>query len=234
MPTVSRTFSVSRAAEVVDYLKDFGNAEEWDPGTQRCTRIDSGPLGRASWHNVSNIFGVTAELTYTLDKLTDRTLVFVGRTIIDVHRTSRRCGGAGSVITYRTTSKCTACKLLNPVMKLAFEKLANDTEKQLTTVLNRLPRSRNDRNNPQRARRRTDRRCARAADHAGQAEHRRDHDDRARRPGSFIGTWLTYQFGYSNSNGGFEIIPFLVGIIVAIVLIAIYVGITGRRGTTVR
>ena len=49
--------------------------------------------------------------------------------------------------------------------------------------------------------------------------------------GSFIGSWLTYQLGYSNSNGGFEFIPFLVGIIVAIVLIAIYVGITGRRGT---
>ena len=48
--------------------------------------------------------------------------------------------------------------------------------------------------------------------------------------GSFIGSWLTYQFGYTNSNGGFEIIPFLVGIIVAIVLIAIYVGITGRAG----
>lgn len=56
--------------------------------------------------------------------------------------------------------------------------------------------------------------------------------------GSFLGSWLTYQLGYSNSNGGFEFIPFLVGIIVAIVLIAIYVGITGKRGsrpgTTVR
>ena len=50
--------------------------------------------------------------------------------------------------------------------------------------------------------------------------------------GSFLGTWLTYSLGYSNSNGGFQIIPFLVGIIVAIVLIAIYVGITGRRGAT--
>ncbi len=49
--------------------------------------------------------------------------------------------------------------------------------------------------------------------------------------GSFIGSWLTYQFGYHNANGGWEVIPFLVGIIVAIVLIAIYVGITGRRGT---
>ncbi|OFJ52932.1 GlsB/YeaQ/YmgE family stress response membrane protein [Mycolicibacterium grossiae] len=50
--------------------------------------------------------------------------------------------------------------------------------------------------------------------------------------GSFVGTWLTYKLGYSNANGGFEIIPFLVGIIVAIVLIAIYLGVTGRRGST--
>ena len=49
--------------------------------------------------------------------------------------------------------------------------------------------------------------------------------------GSFIGSWLTYQLGYQKSNGGWEVIPFLVGIIVAVVLIAIYVGITGRRGT---
>jgi uncharacterized membrane protein YeaQ/YmgE (transglycosylase-associated protein family) len=49
--------------------------------------------------------------------------------------------------------------------------------------------------------------------------------------GSFLGTWLTYQFGYSNSNGGWEVIPFIVGIVVAIVLIAIYLGITGRKDT---
>jgi uncharacterized membrane protein YeaQ/YmgE (transglycosylase-associated protein family) len=48
--------------------------------------------------------------------------------------------------------------------------------------------------------------------------------------GSLIGSWVTYQVGYSNSNGGFAIIPFLVGVVVAIVLIALYVGITGRRG----
>ena len=47
--------------------------------------------------------------------------------------------------------------------------------------------------------------------------------------GSFLGTWLTYQLGYSNSNGGFEIIPFLVGILVAVLLIAGYLGITGKR-----
>lgn len=47
--------------------------------------------------------------------------------------------------------------------------------------------------------------------------------------GSLVGSWLTYQVGYSNANGGFEIIPFLAGIVVAVVLIAAYLGITGRR-----
>lgn len=47
--------------------------------------------------------------------------------------------------------------------------------------------------------------------------------------GSLIGSWITYELGYNNSNGGWEVIPFLVGIVVAIVLIAIYLGITGKR-----
>ena len=49
--------------------------------------------------------------------------------------------------------------------------------------------------------------------------------------GSFLGTWVTYSLGYSNSNGGFQFIPFLVGIIFAVILIAGYLGITGRRST---
>jgi len=47
--------------------------------------------------------------------------------------------------------------------------------------------------------------------------------------GSLIGSWLTYQLGYNNSNGGWEVIPFIVGIIVAIVLIAIYLAVTGKN-----
>ena len=46
----------------------------------------------------------------------------------------------GSVITYRNELEMHGLiALLNPVLKLYFEKLANDTEKQLTSVLNRLP-----------------------------------------------------------------------------------------------
>jgi uncharacterized membrane protein YeaQ/YmgE (transglycosylase-associated protein family) len=52
--------------------------------------------------------------------------------------------------------------------------------------------------------------------------------------GSFIGSWVTYRLVYASDKGGFELTAFLVGIIIAVVLIAIYVGITGRRGTTTR
>ncbi len=51
--------------------------------------------------------------------------------------------------------------------------------------------------------------------------------------GAFLGSWITHQFGYANSNGGFEVIPFLVGIVVAALLIALYVALAGRRNTTV-
>ena len=50
--------------------------------------------------------------------------------------------------------------------------------------------------------------------------------------GSFLGTWVSYKLGYSNQNGGFKIIPFLVGIIFAVVLIAAYLGVTGRRNAS--
>lgn len=47
--------------------------------------------------------------------------------------------------------------------------------------------------------------------------------------GSLIASWLVYQLGYNNENGGFEIIPFLAGIVVAAILIAVYGNVTGRK-----
>ncbi|HEX2212026.1 MAG TPA: GlsB/YeaQ/YmgE family stress response membrane protein [Mycobacterium sp.] len=49
--------------------------------------------------------------------------------------------------------------------------------------------------------------------------------------GAFVGAWLTHSLGFSESTSVWEPVPFLVGIVVAILLIAIYVGIAGRRGT---
>ena len=79
------------------------------------------------------------QLTYTLDTLSDHTLVFVGKndSSTSVDTITVDPSGAGSVITYQADLEMKgAAKLLNPAMKLVFEKLANDTEKQLTKVLN--------------------------------------------------------------------------------------------------
>ncbi len=143
MPTVSRTFSVQTPpSQVIDYLKDFSNAREWDPGTQSCSRTDAGPIQEGStWHNVSKIVGVKAELTYTLDTLTDRTLVFVGTNAASTSTDTITvdASGSGSVITYRADLEMKgAAKLLSPAMKIIFEKVANDTEKQMTGVIDAL------------------------------------------------------------------------------------------------
>jgi carbon monoxide dehydrogenase subunit G len=146
MTTVSRTFDVRpQPAVVIDYLKDFGNAEEWDPGTESCTRQDSGPVQVGStWHNVSKIAGVSTELTYRLEELTDERIVLKGHndsaTSTDTITVVPSPDGPGSRITYEAVIELKgARKIADPVMKVVFEKIGSDTEDDMTTVLNRLP-----------------------------------------------------------------------------------------------
>jgi len=141
--TVSRTFSVDPPPEVViPYLADFSHAERWDPGTTRCVRSDEGPVAvGSSWQNASKIAGISTELTYTLEQLTDERIVLVGHNdtatsteTIDVVR-----DGTGSSVTYTNEVQFNgAAKLVAPLAKTVFEKLGNDTEKRLVTTLNAL------------------------------------------------------------------------------------------------
>jgi carbon monoxide dehydrogenase subunit G len=143
MPTITRTFTVEPdPATVIDYLKDFSHAEEWDPGTESCTREDTGPVVVGSrFHNVSKIAGVTTELTYVLEELTASRVKFRGEN--DSAETTDTItvtpNGAGSEIHYEAVieAKGTAGKLAEPVMKLLFERIGSKTEKQMTEVLNR-------------------------------------------------------------------------------------------------
>jgi uncharacterized membrane protein YeaQ/YmgE (transglycosylase-associated protein family) len=50
--------------------------------------------------------------------------------------------------------------------------------------------------------------------------------------GGLIGSAVASQFGYHNANGGIAWIPFFIGVGAAIVLIAIYEAVTGRRTGT--
>jgi uncharacterized membrane protein YeaQ/YmgE (transglycosylase-associated protein family) len=50
--------------------------------------------------------------------------------------------------------------------------------------------------------------------------------------GGLIGSAVANQFGYHNANGGVAWIPFFIGVAAAIVLIAIYESVVGRRTRT--
>ena len=144
MTTVTRTFTVRPdPATVLDYLKDFTHAEEWDPGTVRCTRNETGPIVVGStFHNESKIAGTSTELTYTLEKLTHDTIVLVGRnetaTSTDTITVVPADGG-GSQVTYEAVIEMSgAAKLAAPAVKVVFEKVGNDTERDMTEALDRL------------------------------------------------------------------------------------------------
>ncbi len=47
--------------------------------------------------------------------------------------------------------------------------------------------------------------------------------------GGLIGSAMTSQFGYHNANGGVAWIPFFIGVVAAVALIAVYESVTGRR-----
>jgi len=89
---------------------------------------------------VSKIAGIKAELDYELRELTDDRLVLVGtnESATSTDTISVQPSGTGSEITYRAELEMKgAAALMAPAMKLIFEKLANDTAKQLTAVLSR-------------------------------------------------------------------------------------------------
>jgi carbon monoxide dehydrogenase subunit G len=143
MTTVSRTFTVAPPPDVViDYLKDFSNAEHWDPGTETCTRLDQGPVQVGSrWHNESKIAGVSTELTYELTELTERRIVLIGKndTATSTDTITVNPHDDGSEVTYEAVIEMSgAAKLAAPLVKVVFEKIGSDTEEAMTAVLDLL------------------------------------------------------------------------------------------------
>ncbi|AHW65567.1 hypothetical protein CGLY_15655 [Corynebacterium glyciniphilum AJ 3170] len=140
MPTVSRTFIVSAArTSVVDYLKDFGNAEEWEPGTRACHRLDDGPIDVGSrWHNTSKLLGISTELVYELTQLDLDRLQFVGHndTATSTDTLTFRDSPDGTEITYTADIVFHgAAKLADLPARLLFEKVGSEIVTNLTNIL---------------------------------------------------------------------------------------------------
>ena len=132
MVHVSRTFTVDAPPEAVTaYLADFSNAEQWDPGTQSCTRVGTGPVEvGATWHNVSKVLGRETELEYRLERLDPGHIVLVGRnkTATSTDDITVRPAPEGSEVTYDATVELNGlAKLGAPIMQLEFNRLGDLT-----------------------------------------------------------------------------------------------------------
>jgi carbon monoxide dehydrogenase subunit G len=143
MVHIQRQFHVDRPIGlVVDYLKDFGHAESWDPGTISCTRIGSGPVEvGAAWENVSKVRGRTTQLDYRLERLEPERLTFVGRNKTATSTDDITFTGHGESTQIHYDSNIVfhgLAKLADPLLRREFEKLGDETVKQMTHVLNGL------------------------------------------------------------------------------------------------
>ncbi|GAA2750740.1 SRPBCC family protein [Kitasatospora cinereorecta] len=144
MVTVERSITIERpVGEVLAYLADFGNTPEWDPGTESCTRIDSGPVAEgATWLNVSRFRSRQTRLTYRLERYDQDRLVFVGenRTVTATDDITLRASQAGTVVVYRATLRFNGlARLAGPFVRPTFEDLADRVAERLPRVLVAAP-----------------------------------------------------------------------------------------------
>jgi len=142
---VERTFTVATTPEgVVEYLRDFSRAEQWDPGTVTCTRLDEGPVEVGSrWHTVSTFLGRKTELVYELTRDDARGLQFVGSndtatSTDDISITAGSAPGTTKISYHAHVDFRGLAKLGAPVAKLALEKVGSATERNLIRVLGDL------------------------------------------------------------------------------------------------
>ncbi|ALG12100.1 SRPBCC family protein [Kibdelosporangium phytohabitans] len=140
MVHVERTLTVGvPAAVVAGYLADFGNAEEWDPGTVSCTRTDEGELAPgARWRNISEFRGKRTELTYELTRRDLGRITFVGnnKTATSTDDFTIVEGEESTTVHYAATIVFHGlAKLADPFLKRHFERLGDEVVVTLTAAL---------------------------------------------------------------------------------------------------
>ncbi|CCH76288.1 Carbon monoxide dehydrogenase subunit G [Nostocoides japonicum T1-X7] len=141
---IVRTVTVSAPADrVFAYLSDFTTTTEWDPGTIRTTRRSgTGEVG-TRYRNRSRFLGRETELDYVVQEFVPSRLVRLrgeNRTVVAYDTmTVEPAPGGGTTVDYRAelTVKGVA-RLATPLVRVAFERLADDAQAGLRAALERL------------------------------------------------------------------------------------------------
>ncbi len=140
MIEVTRTFTVDRPLDQVrEYLRDFSHATAWDPGTQECEQTSPGPVAvGTTWRNVSEFKGKDTELTYRLESEDAGALHFVGENKTATSHDDIELADKGAQTEVKYTARIEfhgLAKLASPFLQSEFERLGNETERQMTTVI---------------------------------------------------------------------------------------------------
>ncbi|MFI5426290.1 SRPBCC family protein [Aeromicrobium sp. UC242_57] len=138
---VERTFTVSRSPEdVFDYLSDFVNTNEWDPGTLETTRVTGdGGLG-TTYANRSTFMGREVDLTYETigyDRPTFFSCRGTNKTATATDSMTFTRDGDRTQIRYRADFEFRGvAKLVAPlVVKPKLSALADETVEQIKAAL---------------------------------------------------------------------------------------------------
>jgi carbon monoxide dehydrogenase subunit G len=143
MLSAHRTFTTTSPPDVVyAFLSDFENAEEWDPGTVECRRVDGDGGVGTRYRNVSSFLGRKTTVEYVARELDPPTFVhFEGHNeqFTGHDRIRLQASGGGTQVTYDAQFDFHgASKIAVPLVAVYLPLLANKTVTHLRERLDRL------------------------------------------------------------------------------------------------
>lgn len=146
MMRIDRTVETSTpASEVFDFLADFTNTEQWDPGTVRTQRISGdGGVGTA-YANTSRFLGRNTDLTYVVETYEPGKRVVLrgeNKTVV-AHDTMTFVPTAtgGTSVRYVAEFELKGmAKMVAPLLTPAFTRLGDTASDQMRATLDRLGR----------------------------------------------------------------------------------------------
>ena len=146
MLKIDRTVETSApTSEVFDFLADFTNTEEWDPGTVRTDRISGdGGVGTA-YANTSRFLGRNTDLTYVVEIYEPGKRVRLrgeNKTVV-AHDTMTFLPTAtgGTSVRYVAEFELKGmARMVAPLLTPAFTRLGDSASEQMRATLDRLGR----------------------------------------------------------------------------------------------
>jgi carbon monoxide dehydrogenase subunit G len=129
-------------AKVFDYLSDFTNTTEWDPGTVATVKERGDGGVETTYLNTSEFLGRKTELRYVVEELVPGQRILLrgeNRTLTSVDTMTIRQAGAGTEVTYTAEFAFKGvARYLAPLLRPALARLGDRAETGLRQALSRL------------------------------------------------------------------------------------------------